>query len=156
MEQCIAEEKRLTLTHFTSEDAYRIGVMMVEKAIKEDLPIGIDITAYGKQLFHFNSDLASPDNDNWLRRKRNTVMHFHHSSKYFYLKVNGDQDLIHSKYGLSKEDYATIHGGFPIRLIDAGVIGAICVSGMKPEQDHELITDTLYAYYSIEKEKVNV
>ena len=152
MENCLAEERRLTLTHFSSEDAFKIGSMIAEKAIKESLPIGVDITAYGKTLFHFNSDLATPDNENWLRRKRNTVLHFHHSSKYFFLKVKGDQDLIETKYGLSKADHVTIHGGFPIRLKDAGVVGAICVSGLKPEEDHDLVTETLYTYYNVSKE----
>jgi uncharacterized protein (UPF0303 family) len=152
MENCLAEEKRLTLPHFSSEDAFRIGSWITEKAIQERLPIGIDIYAYGKTLYHFNSDLATPDNENWLRRKKNTVLHFHHSSKYFYLKVNGDQDLIQTKYGLSKTDYATIHGGFPLRLKDGGVIGAICVSGLKPEQDHDLVIEALHRHYNIPKE----
>ncbi len=152
MENCLAEEKKLTLTHFTSEDAFRIGSWITEKALRENLPIGIDIFAYGKTLFHFNGDLATPDNDNWLRRKKNTVLHFHHSTKYFFLKVNGDQDLIQTKYGLSKIDYATIHGGFPLRLKEGGVIGSICVSGLKPEQDHDLVVDALQTYYKISKE----
>mgnify|MGYP001810781086 CR=1 FL=1 len=154
MEKCLAEEKTLTLNHFTSEDAFRIGSLIAEKAIKEGLPIGVDITAYGKTLFHFNSDSATPDNDNWLRRKRNTVLHFHHSSKYFYLKVKGDQDLIETKYGLLKLDHATIHGGFPLRLKDAGVIGAICVSGLKPEEDHDLIIETLRNYFKVGQDNV--
>lgn len=151
METCLREEIELTFSHFTSEDAFRIGSYLAEKAIKEHLPIGIDVYAFNKTLFHFNSDQATPDNDNWLRRKRNTVLHFHHSSKYFYLKVNGDQNVIQDKYGLSKLDYATIHGGFPIRLKDAGVIGAICVSGLKPEQDHELILEALCSYFEISR-----
>jgi len=151
MENCLAEEKRLTLTQFTSEDAFRIGSWITEKAIQEKLPIGVDIFAYGKTLFHFNSDLATPDNENWLRRKKNTVLHFHHSTKYFYIKVNGDQDLIQTKYGLSKTDHATIHGGFPLRLKEGGVVGAICVSGLKPEQDHDLVVEALVTYYGISK-----
>jgi len=152
MENCLNEEARLILPHFSSKDAFLIGSKVAEKAIAENLPIAIDIYAYGKTLFHFNSDLATPDNDNWLRRKRNTVLHFQHSSKYLFLKVKGDQDQIETKYGLSKLDHARIHGGFPLRVKDAGMIGTICVSGLKPEEDHDLIIDTLHAYYNIPKE----
>lgn len=149
MEHCLAQEKQFTLTLFTCTDAYAIGSWIAQKAIRGNLPIVIDIHAYGKTLFHFAHDLASVDNENWARRKRNTVMHFHHSSKYFYLKVNGDQDLIETKYGLSRTDYATIHGSFPIRLIHGGVVGAITVSGLKPEEDHDLVLEALSAHTGI-------
>lgn len=151
MEHCLAEEMQFTLTKFTSSDAMAIGGMIAKRALNESLPIVIDVFAYGKTLFHFAHDLATVDNENWVRRKRNTVMHFQHSSKFFYLKVKGDQEVVETKYGLSKTDYATIHGSFPIRLTHAGVVGAITISGLKPEEDHNLIIDSLSEYTGIAK-----
>ncbi len=68
-----------------------LGNSITKKAMSNNLPIVIDIFAYGKQLFHFSTDATSQDNDRWVIRKRNTVLHFHHSSKYVNLKVKNNK-----------------------------------------------------------------
>lgn len=146
MENCLKEEEILTFDYFTSTDAFNLGNSITKKAMSNNLPIVIDIFAYGKQLFHFSTDATSQDNDRWVIRKRNTVLHFHHSSKYVNLKVKNDQSLLQSKYSLNRDDFVAIAGGFPIRIKNAGVVGAISVSGLKPDEDHQLVLDTLEEY----------
>lgn len=146
MEHCLKEEELLKFNHFTSIDAFNIGNSITQKALSNNLPIVIDIFAYGKQLFHFSTDTTTQDNDRWVIRKRNTVLHFHHSSKYVNLKIKDDQSLLQTKYSLNRDDFVAIAGGFPIRIKNAGVVGAISVSGLKPDEDHQLVLDTLEEY----------
>ena len=143
MLKALQDEKDNIFKKFDAEDAFIIGSYVAKKAIENKAQICVDIYAYGRTLYHFSSDQCIPDNDNWLRRKRNTVLYFQHSSKYIFHKIKGDQTLLASKYGLKAEDYTAIHGGFPIMIESSGIVGAICVSGMEPEQDHQLILEAI-------------
>ncbi|MEG0166002.1 heme-binding protein [Anaerorhabdus sp.] len=139
----LEEEKQLLFKGFNAKKAFLIGSKISEYAMKNDLQACVEIVANGKTLYHFSSDKCIPDNDQWLRRKINTVMYFHHSSKFIHLKLKGDSGLLGSKYGLKPEEYAVIHGGFPIYVENAGFIGAIAVSGLLPDEDHELVVSTI-------------
>ncbi len=139
MENALKLEEQYQFTRFKSKDALVIGNFISNYAIENDLAICTDIFSNGKQLFHFSSDKCTVDNDNWLRRKRNVVLHFNHSSQFINRKIKGDMTLLQSKYGLDCKDYSAIDGGFPITIKNVGVIGAICVSGMLPNEDHDLI-----------------
>lgn len=139
----MSKEKMIVFTYFNSSLAYQIGHYLAEKSMNESIKLCINIYAYNKCLFHFSSDLTTPDNDNWLRRKRNAVLHFSDSSKNLYEKLNGDQTLIKSKYGLDLSDYSIIKGGYPIIIENSGCVGAICVSGQSPDQDHDLVLEAI-------------
>ena len=139
MEQSLIEENRFQFANFDSSTALLIGNYIANYKTKNNSAICVDIFANGRQLFHYSSDGCTVDNDNWLRRKRNTVLHFNHSTKFINRKIKGDITLLQSKYGLEVRDYCAIEGGFPIIIKNTGVIGAICVSGMLPQEDHDLI-----------------
>ena len=143
MLKALKEEEEHTFTSFNAKLAFEIGKRIAEYAIENNKQVCVDIFAYGKTLFHFASDKCIPDNDNWLRRKRNTVLYFGHSSKFISYKLNSDASLIASKYGKEIKDFAVIPGGFPIIVEGCGLVGAICVSGMKPEEDHQLVLDAI-------------
>ena len=139
LNETVIEENNYVFKQFNSTDAYNIGTSIVNEVLQTNQTVCVDIFAYGRVLFHFSSNNCIVDNDNWLRRKRNTVLYFNHCSEYMNTKLNGDSTLLESKYGLSINDYAIIPGGFPIKIENCGVVGAICVSGLAPEDDHNLI-----------------
>jgi uncharacterized protein (UPF0303 family) len=45
--------------------------------------------------------------------------------------------------GLDSADYVLAGGGFPVEVKGAGVIGAICVSGLPEREDHGLVVSVL-------------
>ncbi|KAL6234745.1 hypothetical protein BDW75DRAFT_230934 [Aspergillus navahoensis] len=103
-----------------------------------------------------------PDNDVWVRRKRNTVERWGVSSWLMRRKIiagleggNGDgtgvEEAFVRKYALGSssggknaDEYAIHGGGFPIRVkgVD-GVVGVIVVSGLKQEDDHQVIVEVV-------------
>ena len=48
---------------------------------------------------------------------------------------------------MPRDTYAACGGGFPIRLKEGAVIGSICVSGLPDWEDHQVIVETLEAYF---------
>ena len=54
--------------------------MLVGTAQSHNLPIAIDITRGGQQLFHAALAGSTPDNDVWIARKIRAVMQFGRSS----------------------------------------------------------------------------
>jgi uncharacterized protein (UPF0303 family) len=94
---------------------------------------------------------TSPDNEVWVRRKRNTVMRFGTSSWFQGCKYDGDLERLRAKFGMSAAeagDYA-IHGGaLPIRVAGVeGVVAVVVVSGLKQHEDHGVIVDVINTFW---------
>ena len=92
------------------------------------------MTIVNQQVFHFSAPAALPGSDRWVLRKHNTVMFFSHSSAWVLEKINGDQQVLSSKYGLDLKDHVAASGGFPILVKGVGLIGSLCVSGLSGNQ----------------------
>ena len=86
---------------------------------------------------------ATPDNADWVRRKRSTVLRFHRSSYAIGLSLQRQGTTLEAKTGAPLVDYATHGGGFPILLAGGTCIGAITVSGLPQREDHGLIVAVL-------------
>jgi len=143
MESLLLLEQELTFSSFDRELAWQIGSELANQAITEHLPIVIDITIVNQQVFHYSAPAALPGSDLWVIRKHNTVMFFAHSSVWVLEKINGDQQVLSSKYGLDLKDHVAASGGFPILVKGVGLIGSLCVSGLSGNQDQELIVAVL-------------
>ena len=63
------EEQELQFDRFSNEDAAALGLSLYETAKEKQLPVTIDITRNGHQLFHLSMPGTSPDNDQWVARK---------------------------------------------------------------------------------------
>ncbi len=139
----LQQEEALQFNRFDSEIAWRLGSWFVTKARKEELPIAIDITFSGRCLFHWSSNGASIDNEGWIERKKRTVARFGHSSRYMGRLLADLGETPAERYYLDAVEYA-FHGGcFPIILRGTGVVGAITVSGLTEEEDHDLVVQAL-------------
>lgn len=145
MEKCLLEEQHYEFTSFNAETALKIGNYAISYCKEHQLEVCIDIYAYSKTLFHYCFDSCSMNNEEWIRKKRNAVLYFQHSTKFLTLKNNNDASLLQTKYGLSNHDYCITAGGFPIKVKNCGIVGAICISGLAPDEDHELLINILQA-----------
>jgi uncharacterized protein (UPF0303 family) len=134
-----AEEADLRFAQFTHEDAWRIGSALVEKAQTQSLPIAIDITRNGQQLFHAALEGSKPDNDVWIQRKTRAVLRFWRSSLALSLECRQTGKSLAESHNVDAQLYVAAGGCFPVHVEGAGVIGTITVSGLPQVEDHRLI-----------------
>ncbi len=146
-----SELQTLNFDEFTSETALDIGNSLIDIAKNNGYQITIDISRFNHQLFHFSFDGTTPDKDLWITRKKNVVKHFFTSSIYMATKLERDNTTLSKKYGLSDEKYAAIGGSVPIIVRSVGVIGAITVAGLAPEEDHSLVVTAIKEYLKKKK-----
>src|SRR4249919_912961 len=78
--ELLAHEEELVLDRFDDDDAWRLGVQLVEAARAQRLPVAISIRRNGQRLFHAALPGASADNDAWLERKCRVVDRYGRSS----------------------------------------------------------------------------
>ncbi len=136
------QEAALVFDAFGPDTAFALGQSLRQHAIAHGGSVLIDITCGGLQVFRCAVGSPAPNNDRWVRRKRNVVLEFFKSSLLVAqeMKLSGRtlQD-----FGLSDGDFALSGGGFPLRVKNLGIVGAIVVSGLPQTHDHQLIADTL-------------
>ncbi|MBR5795040.1 MAG: heme-binding protein [Erysipelotrichaceae bacterium] len=140
----LAQEKEVELEHFHQGDMRKLALYLMQKADESTTPLTVRITKGKQIMFHYVANDNSLDKDNWVRRKINSVMNFHHSSLWLHYKTNGDANQLMLKYGLSMEDYTVSGGAVPIIVKGVGVIGAIAISGYSGLwEDHDMGIEAL-------------
>ncbi|MBB3674993.1 heme-degrading domain-containing protein [Modestobacter versicolor] len=138
-----AQEDELQLTRFTNDDAWALGSALVARARAEQLPVAIEVSRHGHQLFHAALTGATPDNDTWIARKAATVHRFGHSSLYVGQRSREAGTTFEEQFGLDPERYVAHGGGFPLLVRDVGPIGVVVVSGLPQVEDHRVVVDAL-------------
>ncbi|WP_262271070.1 heme-degrading domain-containing protein [Microvirga yunnanensis] len=145
LDALLAEEQELQFPSFNADVAWVLGNHIRERARIASSPIAIEISRSGQQLFFAALLGATPDNAEWIRRKRALVQRFHHSSLYMSVEAEQKGRPFLQRYGLSEQDYAAAGGGFPIFVKDTGCVGAVVVSGLPQLEDHRLVTEAVRA-----------
>src|SRR5215472_14123286 len=107
LEKIALQEKRLKFKHFDSEVAWALGTALKAAAEKRHVAVAIDIQLNGHTLFSYAMAGTTPDNWDWIRRKRNVVQRYHRSSYVVGLKQECDRIRLDEKSGLDLKDYAT-------------------------------------------------
>jgi uncharacterized protein (UPF0303 family) len=146
LEQLAAEESQLRFAKFDYDDAWRLGTMLVEAGRARALPIAIDITRGGQQLFHAALSGSTPDNDAWIQRKVRSVLRFGHSSMYLSLQRKLDGKTLAQAAFVDEREYAAAGGCFPVHVDGCGIVGTVTVSGLPQRQDHKLVVETIRAF----------
>lgn len=138
-----AQERRLVLPHFTYDDAWALGTLLVDLARERDAPVAIDIHRGGQQLFHAALPGSTPDNDAWITRKRRVVERYGCSSLLVGSRFRAKGTTFEDASRLDLDAYAAHGGAFPIAVEGAGVIGTVVVSGLPQVKDHALVVEAL-------------
>ncbi|WP_326730114.1 heme-degrading domain-containing protein [Streptomyces phaeochromogenes] len=137
------QERRLTLPHFTYDDAWALGTLLVELARERNAPVAIDIRRAGQQLFHAALPGSTPDNDAWIDRKRRVVERYAASSLLVGTRFRAKNTTFEDSSRLDPDIYAAHGGAFPITVEGAGVIGTVVVSGLPQLEDHAMVVEAL-------------
>jgi uncharacterized protein (UPF0303 family) len=146
LRQLLQEEQDLQFARFNEDTAWQIGCQLVARAVRDGLPVTIDITRGQHQLFHASLRGTSADNDEWIKRKVRLVYRFGHSSYYMGQLLKSKGKTLEEAYLLPESDYAPHGGCFPVVLKETGMIGTITVSGLAQEDDHRLVVQAIGEY----------
>lgn len=149
LEKIALQEKRLQFRYFDAEVAWALGAALKAAAEKRQVSVAIDIQLNGHTLFSYAMSGTTPDNWDWIRRKRNVVLRYHRSSYAIGLKLERGQTTLQEKSGLDLKDYAAHGGCFPILLVQSGCVGTITVSGLPQREDHALVVSVLQDYLNL-------
>ena len=142
----IQQESELRLPRFDNDDAWKLGLLLRDLAVSRGHAIVIDIRRFGQPpqpLFYTAFPGTTPDNARWVQRKSNIVARFHRSSYQVGLYLAQNQITFTERYGLPDADYAAHGGSFPLHVANAGIIGAVTVSGLPQREDHNLVIEAL-------------
>jgi uncharacterized protein (UPF0303 family) len=152
LERIALQERRLQFTEFNARVAWELGTALRTAALLRGAAIAIDIQLHGQLLFACGMPGTTPDNWEWIRRKRNVVMRYHRSSYAIGLKHERAGSTLEGSTGLDLRDYSTHGGGFPILLAGTGCVGTITVSGLPQREDHSLVVRVVAEYLGLEGE----
>ncbi|HWB32790.1 MAG TPA: heme-degrading domain-containing protein [Acidobacteriaceae bacterium] len=142
----VKQEATLTLPAFTPDTAWQLGNMLREMAVARKTPIVVDVRRFGaphQQLFYTALAGTTPDNQRWVARKIATVARFHKSSYHVGRLLEQSGLSFSARYNLPEEDYAAHGGCFPLIVENAGIVGAVTVSGLPQREDHNLVVEAL-------------
>lgn len=151
LRQLLQEEDDLQFSSFNETTAWQLGSQLVVHAVKNNLPVTLDITRNTHQLFHASMLGTSADNDEWIKRKVNLVYRFGHSSFYMGQLLKRKGKRIEEEYLVSETEYAPHGGCFPIIVKGTGIVGTLTVSGLPQEEDHKLAVFAIRNYLAQEK-----
>ena len=149
------QEELLRFDRFDADRAWQLGLLLREAALAalgvlpaqspgDARPLGCSaqIELGGQLLFAFATNGAAPTQSNWIRRKRNSVLHFGQSSYRIGQTLERDGMTLQARDGLALEDFAAHGGGFPLWVADR-VAGTVVFSGLPQRDDHALVVDCL-------------
>jgi uncharacterized protein (UPF0303 family) len=155
LERVALQEQRLQFDRFDAEVAWKIGSALRSAAEDQGKSVAIDITLAGAPLFYSSMPGATPNNAEWIRRKKNVLNRFHKSTYAIALEYQRNDTTLEARTGAPLVDFVTAGGCFPIRLKgSAAVLGSITVSGLPERQDHELVVRVLAEHLGIEPRSV--
>ena len=137
------QEQELQFAGFDEDTAWRIGSAVRQLALARKLSLVVDVRRFAQPLFYSALPGTTPDNVEWVRRKSNVTARFHRSSYALRLELEEKKSNLLERYGLPLADYAAHGGSFPIRVVGAGVIGSMTVSGLPDRSDHQLAVEVL-------------
>lgn len=137
-----AQAMRTTLPSFNAETARKLGEIAVNIASRRGLPIAVSVVHPRSPLFYCALEGSCADNGEWIRCKQNTVFHFGRSSLEVGALFSREGWSL-SSHGLNPGDYTLFGGGVPLRVANAGIVGAMSVSGLDEVADHELVIEAL-------------
>ncbi len=152
MEKVASQEKFLQFKQFDAETAWTIGGALKAAAENRHVAVAIDIQLNGHTLFSYSMPGTTPNNWDWIRRKRNVVLRFRRSSYSLRLKDELAESTSGSKMELDEKEYAPHGGCFPLLVAGTGCVGTITVSGLPGREDHGLIVSVLQDYLHLQGE----
>jgi uncharacterized protein (UPF0303 family) len=150
------QQRRLRLSTFDEEAAWRLGSDLRSRAVDRGAAITIEVRLGGQTVFQHAMPGTAPANADWARRKRNVVELLHRPSYAVGLEADRDGRSVLELMGLPERDTAGHGGAFPIVVDGVGCVGVVTVSGLPQRDDHELVVEALAAFCGVDLDDVRL
>jgi len=152
-ENLLREEKVLSLSSLTNNDAIEIGEIATSLGKQRKLPIAIEVRMGDWIVFHASLQGSKPENDWWIKRKVAVVMLKQHST--MYERVSAEELGVdwHKENNLQDETHA-IHGGALPLITDEGFKGVLIISGLPQVEDHLFAVEVLTEFLARKGEEL--
>ena len=145
------QEEILQFNHFTNEDAWALGNLLVAEAKKRGLDTAVEIRLNnGYTVFKYAGNGTTLNNAVWMDKMFNVVQRMEKSTMRLYSEMKRSEETM-EEIGLEKSKYSCLGGGFPIRVEEVGVVGAIMVSNQSHFINHDIIVKALGRYLHIDE-----
>lgn len=146
----LKQEEMLRFDHFSNKIAWELGSFLVQHVYEKGIDLAISIQKpNGNIIFQHYTEGTTMNNQNWIRRKFNTVVLTEHCSIRMWASINAAGETAVDQ-GLNPLDYAFCGGGFPIRLKTGEFVGVLLVSNLPHEQDHQFVIEGLQEWLKVE------
>lgn len=140
------QEAQLRFAHFTRDDALAIGLEIVRLA-KDVYKKSAAVYVVEDDVLVFSHKMVgtSLENDWWMRRKLNVSKLTGVSSLLSFLEVEaGQRQPVWQSH--DEGSFAACGGCFPVYRTEGAVNAYILVSGLRHEEDHQIIVDAICRY----------
>jgi uncharacterized protein (UPF0303 family) len=139
----LAEEASLVLPSLSELDAIALGERILTRAIREQLPVAIEVRRAARVVFRAALPGSTPDNDSWIARKARVAERFEHASLYCRVVHEAAGTTFEGKTGLPFDEYAPFGGAVPLSVVGTGQVGVAIVSGLPQLDDHDLVVSCI-------------
>jgi uncharacterized protein (UPF0303 family) len=133
------QEPGLRFKHFDLALCWELGTRLRAAAEASGASVVIEVRLLCETAFFCAMPGTTPENADWVRRKRNTVEMLQRSSYAVGRSLALEGLTLEQKTGLSERDHAAHGGSVPIYVEGRGVVGAATVSGLPQREDHEMV-----------------
>jgi uncharacterized protein (UPF0303 family) len=149
----LREEKVLSPSSLTNNDAIEIGEIATTLGKQRKLPIAIEVRIGDWIVFHASLQGSKPENDWWINRKVAVVKLRQHST--MYERVSAEERGVdwHKENNLQDETHA-IHGGALPLITDEGFKGILIISGLPQVEDHLFAVEVLTEFLARKGEEL--
>jgi uncharacterized protein (UPF0303 family) len=144
------QEEVLRFSAFAEREAWSLGVLLRDLALKNNLPLVIDIRIGARPLFYVAMPGTTPENPDWVRRKINTAMRFEKSTYRVGREFLERGVKVEERMGMNPIDFVDAGGSFPIHIIGTGIVGTVTVSGIPQRDDHNFVVQGIAAFLGVD------
>ena len=146
------DEEACRVKSINFNDCLTIGLDLLQSVSelpeKQRKPVIIDIEINGLTVFRYAMPDSTPDNADWIERKKRVVKRFQQSSYSIGRSLVVEGKKWSQKYDLEEALYAAHGGCIPIVLKGGVMLGTITMSGLAQVMDHVLVSSVLRKYAS--------
>lgn len=148
------QEEILRVEKMTADDCLELGMIMIRLA-KEKYCQGaaVRVITNGQNTFSFLMEGTTTNNEWWMNKKLNTCRMTGVSSILSLVEVAECLRPMEPEFEI-ENNFALCGGCFPLKNAAGRLLGYALCSGLKHQDDHQLIADALAEYLQVEIPRV--